>query len=388
MEEGHPLQSLLRKIADEQNFTAATIDVTPTTSDGANYTSKLYLATISQEGRQELKLFAKVANVGEKMRAMAPFRIFDTEIFFYTKLIKTYRELEDNHDVPAENRLVTARFYGYDDTYLQETLVWEDLTAKGFQMFDRFKSFDWAYASESVTQLARLHALSIAYSIERPDDFLKDAQSVKMQDRSDQMNGFVETAIAKVLTVVKEERKEKLRTFIKEMAEENNFRGLMSPLRRGVFSHSDFRPSNLMHRYNKDGSVQVIPIDYQTVQHGNPITDLLYFVFTGSDGAFRRQHYRPLLSHYHAQLSAALRALHLDPATVYPESHFELDLREVLPYGLLVSCMLLTMVTVDAENAPVLTEDSDVMDFLMAPSELCKMRLAEIVDDFTEMGVI
>jgi hypothetical protein len=70
-------------------------------------------------------------------------------------------------------------------------------------------------------------------------------------------------------------------------------------------------------------------IDYQTYHIGTVINDLMYFIFTGSDAEFRRQHYQQLLDHYYEQLRLALSRVHLDPDEVFPREDFDYELKEV-----------------------------------------------------------
>jgi hypothetical protein len=70
-------------------------------------------------------------------------------------------------------------------------------------------------------------------------------------------------------------------------------------------------------------------VDYQTMALCNPTSDLLYFIFTGSDGEFRRRHYKQLLDHYHHQLNLALTRLHLNPDKIFSRQDFDDELKEV-----------------------------------------------------------
>lgn len=79
----------------------------------------------------------------------------------------------------------------------------------------------------------------------------------------------------------------------------------------------------------QDGTVQVIPVDLQTLRVGCGLSDFMYFVYTGSDGAFREQYYDQLVEHYYEQLCYQLRALDLNPDKVYPREDFDYELKEV-----------------------------------------------------------
>ncbi|CAK1550261.1 unnamed protein product [Leptosia nina] len=387
-EQDETLRQVLNNIAKERGYTDYDISTKPTTTEGANYSSVLFLAKITEKGKDDLKLFAKVACVGEKVREVAPLEVFKTEIFFYTNLVKTYREIELRHGVPEDERLVTTKFYGSNDEYLKETLVMEDLTAKGYEMFDRFTTFDWEYAKEAIKQLAKLHALSITYSLEKPEEFEKKTESLVIKFNADCMQDMMKGNIANSMTAVKEEYKDRVEKFFEEMMSAEKFFFLTQAHKRLVLAHGDYRPSNLMHKLNEDGTYSIIPIDYQTLNRGNPIVDLLYLIYNGSDQQFRRAHLDEAFDYYHSELSASLQRFGLKPDDVYSKDDFDFDLQQVRPYGLLISFMLLLLVTVDLENIPTVSGEADFTAFNIKPSETYKKRINEIIEEYIELGVL
>lgn len=72
----------------------------------------------------------------------------------------------------------------------------------------------------------------------------------------------------------------------------------------------------------------MILVDYQTVQGGCVLMDLLYFILTTSDEEFRRQHFERLVEDYYSQLSAAMIRLGLS-AEDYSREDFDFELKEV-----------------------------------------------------------
>ncbi|CAK1584113.1 unnamed protein product [Parnassius mnemosyne] len=381
------LRSLLNTIATEHDYKDCETKLQSFSTGGANYTSQLHYITLSAPEKDDLKLFAKSAIVNENMRAQVPFDIFENEMFFYSELLKQFQEMEIQHNVPKEHRLATAKFYGCNREYLKEILVLEDLSSQGFDTHDRLKSFDWNYASKAVTELSKLHALSIAYSKEYPEKF--DALCTRFKSRIDvdNLKGFVQSMIDKVMAVLKEENKAKIETFLQKV-QNDDFHKFVMPLRRPIIAHGDFRPSNLMHRTREYGQLEVVILDYQTLQISNPIIDLMYFIFSGSDEEFRAKHYRQLLDHYYLELCNALSRLDVDADEVYPKEDFEYELEKIQPYGLFMSLMLLPMVTVEAENAPKMDAGSDIKEFAIKPNELAATRLNGVIDDFVRLGVL
>ncbi|XP_014368554.2 uncharacterized protein LOC106718867 [Papilio machaon] len=382
------LRDLVQTVASEQGFKDCRIHLKPFSTGGANYTSQLYYVTLLAEGKDDLNLFAKVACVNEHVRKQTPFKIYDTEMYFYTELLKRYQDLEEKHNVPEQHRLATVKFYGCRKEYLKEIIILENLSSMGYESYDRFKTFDWEYASKAVTELAKLHALSIALSKQSPEEFQILSKQLKYDLKAETFKPMIENIISMALAVIKEENRGKLEAFIQE-SQEYELDYFYKVQHQPVIMHGDFRASNIMHRLREDGYLEVVVLDYQMLNISNPAIDLMYFIFSGSDEEFRRQHYRQHLDHYHMELGNSLKRLGVDIDTTYSKENFEADLKEVQPYGLLVGMMMVPMVTVLAEDAPDMsTATGDLAQFAIPPNQLAIARLNGLVEDFIRWGVL
>lgn len=131
------MQNLLREIAKEQNFQDYSLETTPISTAGANYSSSLYVARITSKTNEVLDLFIKISRIGAKIRENFKITIFKTEKFIYSELRTSYVEIEEKHDVPSRHRLYIAKYYGADTTPPGEILVLENLAVKGFVIHDR-----------------------------------------------------------------------------------------------------------------------------------------------------------------------------------------------------------------------------------------------------------
>lgn len=72
-----------------------------------------------------------------------------------------------------------------------------------------------------------------------------------------------------------------------------------------------------------------MPVDYQTIQAGEPITDLMYLIFTGTDAAFRKENWQRLLDFYYDQLAAAMTRLDVDTEETYSRERFDQSVKDV-----------------------------------------------------------
>ncbi|CAH2089109.1 unnamed protein product [Euphydryas editha] len=381
------LNRMLEKIAKENQYYDSKITIKSTSSGGANYTSYLHQVTISAPGKDDLKLFVKLAALGEKIRSRTELIIFEIENFFYKKLLKNYEAIEERNMVPSEHKIVTPKFYASNEECCKEVLILEDLTSKGFQAFDRFESIDWKYASKSVQNLAKLHALFIAWSVYDPEGF-KNTTNLDLNACIPLRLGILKNAMTSVIEATRPENKERMEKFCKEVTKNDVFTDFFKPIRRPVIAHGDYRPSNLLHRKLDDGEVEVISVDYQTLFKSNPIFDLMYFIFTGSDKNFRKNHFKETIEHYYKELRAALDRLHLDPDYIYPREDFDYELQKVMPLGLVISSFSLLFITVQEEDAPMVNKDIEINDFVVPPNNLYKERLNDIIDDYIDMGIL
>ncbi|CAB3244350.1 unnamed protein product [Arctia plantaginis] len=382
------LNKILPQIAADLNYVNYKIQIDPISSGGANYTSLLYNITI-EEGPNAHHLFVKVAAIGDKMRNENP-KLYTTEMFVYTKLMKIYEALENEYNIPQEHRLILSKFYGCNPTEYEETIVLENLVKKDYQSFNRFNSITWEYAASAIRELVKLHALSFAYSEYYPEEFDKVCRDLKNEFNME--NGLMVTAdiamTAKALELVHEEKREMLKKFFDKFGLKEMLKAFQS-FRKPVLVHGDYRPSNLMHRNHDDGKIEIKVLDLQTMQATSPMIDLMYFIFTGSDGQFRAQYFEKLLDLYHTELEDALKRFHLVPEKVYSRADFDHDLKEKLPLGLKLAAFILPVLTVSEEDAPKVNDDLDISSFCVKnTSDRCAQLLNEVVDDYIKWGIL
>ncbi|XP_053612980.1 uncharacterized protein LOC128676719 [Plodia interpunctella] len=392
------LRELLEKIAEEYKYKDATYKIEPVSSEGANYSSALYNITVSSPNNEDLNLFAKVLSFSEKTRSAMvdtdtlPSDPSETERFVYQELAEKFKELELKCGIPMEERYAFTKFYCHQPNTNAETVILENLAVKGFEVYDRLKSIDWPYASKAVEVLAKFHGLAMAYEEHNPEEYkdilIKYTNKIEpiYKYMSSSFKDFAETA----LSVTREENKEKLKKFIDSLSSfENVLHVYSKPQRKPVIIHSDFRPSNIMHRINKNGTIDLIPLDYQTIHSGCCVSDLIYLIILGSDAPFRARYYQRLVDHYYDSLRNTLIRLKMDPDQIYPRKDFDYELREALPYGLIVAIFGLPLITVLPDDAPDMTSDN-FMDGMtkIKTSSLYPDRINGVIDDYVKWGVL
>ncbi|KAI5636511.1 ecdysteroid kinase domain-containing protein [Phthorimaea operculella] len=383
------LRDLMGKIADEHDFKNYELVIKPISSGGANYSSVLFLVTVKCPGKKDVELFAKVACMSEQMReALDGKKMYDLEVFFYTKLSKIYSSLELKANVSDEDRLVIPKFYGCKTDLYEETLILQNLTVEGFKLHDRREPVSWEYAASAIENLAKFHALSFAYEKENPEEFEEMCKYLAATEYDDDaFTDMIDKQIEETLEIVKNtEYKPRVAKSLKEL-KGDAMQTFRKPLGTKVICHGDFRPDNMMYR-EKDNEVEVIVLDYQTMFIGSPAADLLYFEASGTDSAFRVKHHERLMNHYYEELSAAMQRLGVDPAKAYPREQFDSELKQLLPTFLLLSMTMLRIVLVDAANAPKTSEEGMESIMGLPATGAFADRFNGVVEDCVRWGVI
>lgn len=247
------MRELVARVATERGLTAPA-QVRQTNSGGGNYTSALFTASIG-----DLKLFAKVAILGEKMRAaMNAERLFKVEQIVYNEIVNTYKKLMVKH--------MSARPFQFPEVYAtladlgKESLVMEDLSAQGYRAPSRHDSIGWRFAAAAVSKLAAFHALSFAYEKENPEEFASMAKRLKYEhpkhttEEEKSVAATIKKMIGGAIQVVKDEHKERL---LKVLSAREGFIKYKEPISRTVLVHGDYRASNLMFKEQVSKQISV-----------------------------------------------------------------------------------------------------------------------------------
>ncbi|XP_061724086.1 uncharacterized protein LOC133530234 [Cydia pomonella] len=381
-------RELFMKITEEQEYDDYM--VTEKDGDGSSIMSSLSFVTLRAKGKKGMKLFAKSAAWSANTRLNNPILCpYSVELCFYETLWKQYEKLEEICSVPKEHRFRKPKLYGSSYEYLNETLVIEDLVAKGYEETDRQKSADFEYMSTGVALMAQFHALSIAYSQYNPEAFKQTSEYLTM-DVSKLETWFASVSpkmLANAFSSAVKHR-EKLKNYFQKPKRFHQL--FMSYYRRrndNVLIHGDFKPSNLMHR-RRNGKLELVVLDFQLVHDANAVVDLMYFIYTATDESFRRAHYQELLDLYYEKLKASLRRLRVDPEQIYPKNTYRSRLEECAMLGLAIGVANLPMVLVDKDKIPAFNEDADLDDFAVEGNDLFKERFNGILNNYVEWGLL
>ncbi|CAH2226853.1 jg5206, partial [Pararge aegeria aegeria] len=136
-----------------------------------------------------------------------------------------------------------------------------------------------------------------------------------------------------------------------------------------------------------DEDSEVILIDFQAPFYGSPVTDLLYFIYTGTDGKFRKAHMNNLRDLYHTELTKMLEYFDFDINDVYPKKVYEKDFEDSLDFGLMVALYLSPFVFTAENYFPDFSKDT-IEDISYTMDDRYEERITEIVEEYLQWGIL
>ncbi|XP_058819897.1 uncharacterized protein LOC131682439 isoform X2 [Topomyia yanbarensis] len=371
-------QQLLEETArTELGSDDVAISLTAGSNKGDNYIGVVFRARAEcrRTGKQ-LNIIAKLPPLNEARRKQFFARAsFEREILFYTEIYPMLEEFQrekglDTADgCQAFNQIPRCLGTCLDDC--EEIILMGDLKDAGFDMFDRHQELSVDHFRMVVSALGRLHALSFALKDQRPERFDRFKGMVELfttREQDDMMDQWFNILIERTLGALDSEKEPEVYAKTKK-ALDIKFLDVIKDLTTGEFAepyavicHGDCWNNNMLFKHEKGVPVDFRLLDWQITRYASPVLDLMYFIFSASNKAFRDQHYEKLIDHYHRSLSDFLRRLGSDPERLFPRKALDQQLQRFGRFGLMMAVMILPIITTRSEDVPDLEEMAEKME--------------------------
>ncbi|XP_058062176.1 uncharacterized protein LOC131212356 [Anopheles bellator] len=239
---------------------------------------------------------------------------FESEITAYTCIIPVLQKIAP-YKLPYPDCLAA----GSDDR--GERVVLKDLTTRGYSMVDRRVGLSFVHCSAVITELAKVHATSLALKFEHPAQYAtvcaKVREIVFCPEATEFYTHSLETSLRGALDSLRySDRAGDLEQPIQAI--EQGLTGRLYQIMAGlvcdledeswsVICHGDTWINNLM--FSSDlQSVRLV--DLQTMRCTTPVIDILHLLYTSTVLELRQKYTTDLLLLYRRELMKAL-ARHL-----------------------------------------------------------------------------
>ncbi|XP_059058008.1 uncharacterized protein LOC131851517 [Achroia grisella] len=363
------LRKVIQDIIAKEEYKTYKVNITHVPLDGGNYLSTLITADIkgtTNDETKEVNIFVKrvLDNFDKCDNILSIPELHTREIYAYDELFKIYKELQDEVDVPIEEQFNVPKYY---DSSNSEFIILENLTKKGFSTHNRFQAVQKTFAKISVQKLAKFHALSFVTQKKRPQYFLNKMQSIKVPyDFNDEMQKIMYN-FAQIAT--------------------NNLEGIMKKKLEDFVPRVMTKMSASMCDDTNGEVTNICPVDYQFLHYGNPITDLLYFIFSGTDQQFRNEHLEDIKILYYETMTTFLRYFDMNIEDYFPRDTFETLFKERLDFGLVVAIWLLPLTFAAADDVPDFSKTSPA-DVQFKVDKALKFRLEGIICSHSSKSIM
>ncbi|CAG9561503.1 unnamed protein product [Danaus chrysippus] len=317
------LQDTIRNIVKKEGYKDHDIKVIKLKTNGDNYLGSLYeidIKGVVEDEKKETNIFAKVILNPDITTTVSLENLYLIELFVYNELSKIFHDVQEEAKVPITERYNIARSYQQKNNNM---IVLENLSRKGFKVYNRLDVMSLKFAELCIQQLARFHGLSFVIEKKMPEFFNKRIRILEHPIvYNDELTKLVKQNSVYTINLFEGDEKMRIEKFassvLQKMKKYNLDRNCIC-----CMTHGDFRISNIMVREKEGEAVEVVPVDYQLLDCGCPVRDFLYFIFTGTDQKFRRQHMNHLKDLYYETMTKFLNYFDMKAEDVFPRKEFE-----------------------------------------------------------------
>lgn len=159
-----PHEELLREILTKEGFTNCTAVLETVGKRGDNYASSVRRIIAQQDdvnNGKHVKMIVKFAPNQEEIRKIMNMKLlFINENTVYEEILPKFDELQEEYNIPINERLKHPICYGIYKEEPNEVLILEDITELGYGLFDKYKSMSDEHVKVSLKELAKFHAMS------------------------------------------------------------------------------------------------------------------------------------------------------------------------------------------------------------------------------------
>ncbi|KAJ2943548.1 hypothetical protein O0L34_g16656 [Tuta absoluta] len=377
-------------IAKREGFVSHSVKGKKLTPDGGNYLAILYEIDIigqTRKGNKEVSLFIKVVIPGSEFfdDFFSTHKAYMNEAFVYRELSKVFQKLEQEANVPADDRYRMVK--GFDET-TSEAIIMENLSKKGFKTCDRIDVVPLKFVQLSVQQLAKFHGLGFVMKTKVPKYYEKYVEAMKTTDLVNYNENWRKLYYAMAEQCMKNLRpdlKKKVEAFLPEaILRYQKYYTDPTPIQ--TICHGDFRANNILIKESEGEIVEIVPVDMQIVHHGCPTNDFMYFIYGCTDKQFRDQYLDDLTELYYDTLKNYLQYYDIDVANVCPRRKFDATIKEKADFGLIMALNLYPFFFASEDNQPDMSDDNPIKEMNLPPQIV--RRIEELVEELIDAGIL
>lgn len=376
----------------------------PLTAPGENYGSVMLAITVtltrSKNKTETLNLVMKLPPPTSYLLDLFDSPVsFKKEIHFYNSMAKEFVNLQLECGIKEQDlSILVPKYYGgrlglkspevFDE---HAAIAMENIKFTGYDTEDRIYGLDEKHARVAIDQLAKLHALVVAFKLKKPQLYQKMAEIVLAKLGNETTEKCVGEMIRKVHADIKEMDEFKLlvdrvtRT-IEYCVQANKNPGVVEEP-WGTLIHNDYWVNNMMFQHDARGEITDMKIvDFQLCVYDYGVKDLIFFLMSSLKKELLDNKLNDLIDFYYSCFVRMLKTLKVDTEK-FPKRKFDEILNECAPSKFTQCIMMIQVIQAPRGSAPELNETSSNNIFGgSASDEMYRRKLIQVVNVFDKKG--
>jgi thiamine kinase-like enzyme len=378
---------------------SVTYEVRPGAPIGDNWISSVYRITTPYH--RPPSYFVKCLPTCEARRtAMESDTFFRNEVQFYRRVLPEFVKFQEDKRAISPFRSVATVYH-----ISENTIVMEDMKARGYLMVDNRQSLDIPHIRLVLKEIGRFHGLSFAFKDQNPQKFADLKSSVnETVIRSSETGYFCsiltsgwKAALAIARKTFPTDHLQIIEDFFGNVW--NRMVTLAKPQEpNAVILHGDAFINNILFHYPSEGTDEIPDklcfVDFQMSRYGSPALDLSFFLLRYYNEA-AGHNYRDLLRVYHDGLRESVMDLGSNADELFPFSTLEEEMQKYSAFGMAMALICIPG-TMSEGNEPVNDDDSgdasDIIRHVCASfenmSEKCERKVVQVLEQALKRGYI
>ncbi|XP_013165297.1 PREDICTED: uncharacterized protein LOC106116099 [Papilio xuthus] len=390
------LHSCIENVAKLNNINDFTYHVEFACGKGENFIANVFRVEIKDTLDCDRKISVIIKTLVNTTRQELFRQLHKREVKAYEEVLSKFEILQSKLDVT--NRIVLPGCILSDMKRGNEVLILEDLVSKGYEYetkVNKLKNLEYEQVCLVLRNLAKFHALSIVFELNDKENFIKlkcEFKDVLYQetflDKSKLRNYYTNCYEDSIQLLDDLEARTKLQYVETKLMQ--LLRYYTSPRTFNVLCHGDCWINNFLFKQKDNITTDLCFLDFQAMRYSNPATDLVYFLFLSTDSTFRCKYMKDILSVYYESFTTFLKLYDIDSNSVYTKDSFEVDVQEMLPFGVLITLIELRIVTTFEDKE--ISESTLHLDQCISNESneemLLKIRLDDVVKESVLNGTL
>lgn len=376
----------------------------PLTAPGENFGSVMLAITVtltrSSNKTETVNLVAKLPPTSAYLLDLFNSPVtFKKELQFYDMMAKEFINLQIENGLKDEKELssLVPKFIAgriglknpreFDE---QAVIILENLKFSGFTTEDRIFGLDRKHTEFAIDNLAKLHALTIALRMKKPELYERIAAEVLVEVSNETTEKCVNDMVKKAQSDF--EGIEEIKPYLDRINRtiECNGQAKKNPEKPEepwpTLIHNDFWVNNMMFRHNEKGEpVDMKMVDFQLCLCDYGMKDLIFFLISSANKEILDNHLDDMFELYYSCFVRMLKTLKVDTQR-FSKQKFDEILNRCGPEKFSQCVMMIQVIQAPKRNSSEKTVEGSDVFINISDNEIYRQKLMHTVTLFDKRG--